>query len=363
MWTDAPSGAALMQRMKMISKTQGRRRRLPAGCRATKWRWAAPLLFGAGLVLANASLSAPATAQDYPNKPITLVVAYPPGGGVDAVTRVVGQKLSEALSTNVIIENRPGFSGNIGAASVARAAPDGYTLLLAPWTTYAINAVLYPGRVGYALDKDFAAITVIGVLPLVLVVNPKLAVNSVDDLVALARRHPDSISFGSTGPGSLEHIAGELLKFQANIKMVHVPYKGNGPAVTDLISGEIQLLFTTAPTWAANAASGRLSALMVTTPTRSESFPDLPTPMESGLPGFEVYSTYGLLAPAGTPTVVVKRLNEEMVHILQAADTRARFKVLGVEPAPSTPEAAAQRVANDLAKWAQIVKSANIKAE
>ena len=302
-------------------------------------------------------------AHDYPNKQITLVVAYPPGGGVDAVTRIVGQKLSEALATNVVVENRPGFSGNIGAASVAKAAADGYTLLLAPWTTYAINSVLYAGRVGYALDKDFTPITVVGYLPLILLVNPQVAANSVQELLALAKANPDSISFGSTGPGSLEHIAAELLKIQANVKMVHVPYKGNGPAVTDLIGGQIQMMFTTAPTWAAHANSGRLKALMVTTPARSEAFPELPTPKESGLPAFEVFSTYGLVAPAGTPAKVIKRLNEEMTRILQAPDTKARFKVLGVDPAPSTAEAAQQRVTRDLARWEQILKAANIKAE
>lgn len=302
-------------------------------------------------------------AEDFPARTITLVVAYAPGGGVDAVARLVGQKLSEALSTSVVVENRAGFSGNIGAASVARAPADGYTLLLAPWTTYAINSVLYPGKVGYDLDKDFVPITVIGYLPLVLLVNPQLAANSVQDVIALARAKPDSISFGSSGPGSLEHIAAELLQLQANVRMVHVPYKGNGPAVVDLISGQIQMLFTTAPTWAAHANSGRLKALMVTTPQRNERFHDLPTPKEAGLPGLEVFSTYGLLAPAGTPAPVVKRLNEELNKLLQAADMRARLRVLGVDAAPSTPDAAQQRVANDLAKWEQILKAANIRPE
>jgi tripartite-type tricarboxylate transporter receptor subunit TctC len=304
-----------------------------------------------------------AHAQDYPNKPIILVVAYTPGGGVDAVARLIAQKLSDAMAANVVVENRPGFSGNIGAASVARAAPDGYTLLLAPWTTYAINSVLYPGKVGYVLDKDFAPVTVIGYLPLILLVNQNVHANSLQELLALARNKPDSISFGSTGSGSLEHIAAELLKLQANVRMVHVPYKGNAPAVTDLIGGQIQLLFTTAPTWAAHANSGRLKALMVTTPQRSPAFPELPTPKEAGMPAFEVFSTYGVLAPAGTPPAIIKRLNEEMVKILEAADTKARFKVLGVDAAPSTPEAALQRVTRDLAKWEQILKSANIRPE
>ena len=302
-------------------------------------------------------------AQEYPNKPITLVVAYPPGGGVDAVTRLVGQKLSEVVSVSVVVENRPGFSGNIGAASVAHAPGDGYTLLLAPWTTYAINAVLYPGRVGYALDKDFAAVTVIGYLPLVLVVNPQVPAHTVQELIAYAKAKPDAISFGSTGPGSLEQVAAEMLKIQTGVQMVHVPYKGNAPAVTDLISGQIQMLFTTAPTWAAHANSGRLRALMVTSPQRSGAFPELPTPKESGLPSFDVYSTYGLLAPAGTPPSIIKRLNEAMMKVLENPETRTRFRVLGIEAAPSTPEAATQRIAGDMTKWESIIKAANIKAE
>ena len=316
----------------------------------------------ASLLLFTATAGAQ-TAQDFPNRPITLVVAYPPGGGADAIGRLIGQKLQENLGKSVVIDNRAGFSGNIGAAYVAKAAPDGYTLLIAPWTTYAINSLLFPSKLGYALDKDFAPITVIGFLPLILLVNPQVPANSVADLITLAKSKPDLISYGSTGPGSLEHISAEMFKRQANVNMVHVPYKGNGPAVTDLIGGQIQVLFATAPTWAAHVNSGRLRALMVTTPNRNETFSDLPSPKESGLPSFEVFSTYGLLAPAGTPPAIVRRLNEEMVKILQAPDTKARFKVLGVDPAPSTPEAAAQRVTNDLAKWGQVIKEANIKAE
>ena len=301
--------------------------------------------------------------QDFPNRPITLVVAYPPGGGADAIGRLVGQKLQESLGKSVVIDNRAGFSGNIGAAYVAKSPPDGYTLLIAPWTTYAINSLLFPGKLGYALDKDFAPVTVIGFLPLILLVNPQVPANSVAELITLAKSKPDAISYGSTGPGSLEHISAEMFKRQANVNMVHVPYKGNGPAVTDLIGGQIQVLFATAPTWAAHVNSGRLKALMVTTPNRNETFADLPSPKESGLPGFEVFSTYGLLAPAGTPPAIIKRLNEEMLKILATPDTKARFKVLGVDPAPSTPEAAAQRVTNDLTKWGQVIKEANIKAE
>lgn len=308
-------------------------------------------------------LSLPAAAQQYPSKPITFVVAYPPGGGADAIGRLLGQKLSEAIGQPVVVDNRPGFSGNIGAASVAKAAPDGHTLLVAPWTTYAINSVLYPDKVGYSLEKDFAPVTVIGFLPLVMMVNPQVPANTVQEFIALAKSKPDALSYGSTGPGSLEHISGEMLKRVAGINMVHVPYKGNGPAVTDLIGGQIQALFITAPTWAQHSKSGKLRALMVTTPERNSTFPDLPTPAESGLSGFEVFSTYGLLAPAGTPPAILEKLNATVRKILEDPDTRARFKTLGVDAAPSTPEAARQRVVNDLAKWGKAIKESNIKVE
>jgi tripartite-type tricarboxylate transporter receptor subunit TctC len=304
-----------------------------------------------------------ARADEFPARPITLVVAYPPGGGADAIGRLLGQRLSESLGKPVVIDNRPGFSGNIGAASVARSAPDGHTLLVAPWTTYAINTALYPEKVGYSLEKDFAPVTVIGYLPLVMMVNPAVPANTVAEFIALAKAKPDSLSYGSTGPGSLEHISAEMLKAQAGINMLHVPYKGSGPAVTDLIGGQIQVLFITAPTWAAHSKSGKLKALMITTTTRNDTFPDLPTPKESGLPGYEVFSTYGLLAPAGTPPAILKRLNEEMRKILDNADTKARFKALGVDASPSTPEAAVQRISGDLAKWTKAIKDSNIKAD
>ncbi len=319
----------------------------------------------APLIAIAAALVAPvpASADDFPSKPITFVVAYPPGGGADAIGRLLAQRLSDSLGKPVVVDNRPGFSGNIGAASVAKAAPDGYTLLVAPWTTYAINSALYPDKVGYSLEKDFAPVTVIGYLPLVMMVNPTVPAHTVQEFIALAKAKPDALSYGSTGPGSLEHISAEMLKLQAGINMLHVPYKGSGPAVTDLIGGQIQVLFITAPTWAAHSKSGKLRALMVTTPARNDTFPDLPTPKESGLPNYEVFSTYGLLAPAGTPPAVLKRLNDEIRKILENADTKARFKALGVDASPSTPEAAAQRISGDLAKWTKAIKDSNIGAE
>jgi len=305
-----------------------------------------------------------AQAQDYPSvKPITLVVAYPPGGGADAIGRIVAQKLGEGLKQSVVVDNRPGFSGNIGAAYAAKAAPDGYTLLLAPWTTYAINSILFHNKVGYALDKDFAPVSTIGYQPMVLMVNADLPVKSVAELITRSKSPAGSLSYGSTGPGSLEHISGEMFKRATGAELMHVPYRGNGPAVTDLMGGQIQMLFATGPTWAANQTTGRVRALMVTTPERNSAFPSLPTPQEAGVTGFEVRSTYGLLAPAHTPAPVIKRINDEMAKLLQNPEVKEKFRTLGLDAVWSTPQDLGQSIKNDLAKWSQVIQQAGIKAE
>jgi tripartite-type tricarboxylate transporter receptor subunit TctC len=315
------------------------------------------------LSLALVSVSS-AQAQEYPSiKPITMVIAYPPGGGADAIGRLVALKLAEGLGQSVVIDNRPGFSGNIGAAYAAKSSPDGYTLLLAPWTTYAINSVLYSSKVGYSLEKDFAPISVIGYQPMTLLVTPSLAAKTVPELIALAKSKPGALSYGSTGPGSLEHIAGEMFKRQTGTHMVHIPYRGNGPAITDLMAGEIQVLFATAPTWAANRVGGRLRALMVSSPERNSAFPELPTPKESGVPTFEARSTYGLLAPAGTPAPVVKRLNDEMAKVLQNPEVKEKFRTLGMDAVWSTPDELGRQIKTDLAKWTQVMAQEGIKAE
>jgi tripartite-type tricarboxylate transporter receptor subunit TctC len=316
------------------------------------------------LLAASLVTAAPvALAQDWPTRPITMVVAYPPGGGADAIGRLIAQKLSENMGATVVIDNRPGFSGNIGAQSVAKAAPDGYTLLVAPWTTYAINSILFPGKVGYALDKDFAPVSVIGYQPMALMVSQALPAKSAAELVALAKAKPGAMSYGSTGSGSLEHIAAEMFKRSTGVSMVHIPYRGSGPAVTDLIGGQIQLLFATAPTVVANMNTGRIRALMVTTPERNVAFPELPTPKEAGVENFEVRSTYGLLAPAGTPPAVIKRLNDEMAKVLQTPEVKAKFRTLGVDAVWSTPQELGQRLVSDMARWARVIKEENIKAD
>lgn len=304
-----------------------------------------------------------ALAQDFPSRAITLVVAYPPGGGADAIGRLLAQKLSESIGAPVVVENKAGFSGNIGAQYVAKSKPDGYTLLVAPWTTYAINSLLYPDKVGYALDKDFAPVSVIGYLPLVLIVSSQVPVKTVPDLISLAKAKPDSMSYASTGIGSLEHIAAEMFKKQTQTSIVHVPYKGSGPAMTDLMGGQIQLIFITSPTAVANEKSDKVRLMMLTMPERNAALPSLPVPAEAGVPGFEVFSTYGLLAPTGTPPDVMAKLNAEVGKILQQPDVKAKFLALGVTASPSTPEYALQRIRGDLAKWSKALKESDIKGE
>ncbi len=315
------------------------------------------------LLVACAVPAVHAQAQDFPSRPITLVVAYPPGGGADAIGRLLAQKMSDAFGKPVVVDNRPGFSGNIGAQSVAKAKPDGYTLLVAPWTTYAINSLLYPDKVGYALEKDFVPVSVIGYLPLVLLVNSSVPVKNAAELVAYAKARPDALSYGSTGIGSLEHIAAEMFKRQTQTQMVHVPYKGSGPAISDLMGGQIQVFFITAPTAVANEKSDKLKLLMLTMPERNAALPTLPTPKEAGVAGFEVFSTYGLLAPAGTPPDILARLNRELMAILQMPEVKAKFLTLGVDASPSTPEQAAQRINGDLAKWSKALKESDIRGE
>lgn len=302
-------------------------------------------------------------ADDYPAKPITLVVAYSPGGAVDAVARLIGQHLAENVGKPVVVDNRSGASGNIGAQYVARSAPDGYTLLLAPLTSYAMNGALFPGVAGYQLDKDFAPIELVGYLPLVLVVNNAVPATSVAQLVALAKAKPDAFNFGSSGNGSIEHVAGEMFNRQAGLALRHIPYRGAAPAMTDLMSGQLQIMFATTPTVMANLKTGLIRPLMVASPQRLAALPDVPTAAEAGLRGFEVASTYALLAPAGTPAAIVHRLNDEVGRIMRMPDVTARFRALSIEPQSSTPEEAARRVGDEVSKWTKAIRDAGIKAE
>lgn len=304
-----------------------------------------------------------AAAQDYPSRQVTLVVGYPAGGAVDAVGRLLAQRLGDALGKPVVVDNKSGASGSIGAQYVAKSVPDGHTLLVAPLTSYAMNSILLPATTGFHLDKDFSPVSLVGFLPLVLVENEGVQATTTAQLVKIAKVKPASLNYASSGNGSIEHVAGEMFKRQAGVSLLHIPYRGAAPAMTDLLGGQVQLMFATTATAVANLKTGRIRPLMVATSQRIAALPDVPTAREAGFPGFEVASTYAVLAPAGTPAAVVRRLNQEIAKIMQTADVRSRFQALGIEPMASTPEEATSRVTAELDKWGQAIKAANIKAD
>jgi tripartite-type tricarboxylate transporter receptor subunit TctC len=315
------------------------------------------------IACAAAAIANPAAAQEYPSKSVSIVVGFAAGGAIDTTARIVGQKLAENLGKPVVIDGRPGDSGNIGARFVAKAPNDGYTLLMAGLTTHSMNATLMQGQTGYDLDRDFAAISIVGSVPLVLIVNAYLPANSVPELISLAKSRPGQLAFGSSGNGSIEHVAAEMFGLQTKIKILHVPYRGGAPAMIDLMGGQIQAILTTTTTTVNNLKGGRLKPLMVATPERLSMLPDVKTAREAGLPGFEVASTYGVLAPAGTPPAIVVRLNREFSNIVAMPDVKTKFQQLGIEPAAMTPEESARRVRAELDKWNKVIRAANIKME
>ena len=301
-------------------------------------------------------------AEPYPAKPIRLVVPFPPGGPLDVVARSVGQKLSEAWGQPVVIDNRPGAGGNIGADLVAKSAPDGYTILEGALSTHAVNVTLY-GKLPYDPIKDFAPITLVAVTPNVLVVNPSLPVSSVAALVAYAKANPGKLSFGSGSNGSAGHLAGELFKREAGIDMVHIPYKGGAPALQALLAGDTQLMFDNLANSTPQLKAGKLKALAVTTAKRSALAPELPTLAESGFTGFDIYTWWGFLAPAGTPKEIIDQWNAELTRILNAPEMRALFAQQGAEPSPTTPEQFAALIRSEIPKYARIVKDSGAKVD
>jgi tripartite-type tricarboxylate transporter receptor subunit TctC len=309
------------------------------------------------------ALAAPvaASAQDYPTRPIVLVSPFPPGGSVSLVARIVAEKMSETLGQSIVVENRGGAGGTIGARYVAKSSPDGYTLLLGYTGTLAIGPTLY-ANAGFEPRKDFAAVGRIGSAPTMLVVHPSLPVHSVTELIAYARANP-GMNFGSAGIGTVGHLAGELLATKADVKLTHDPYKGTGPALTDLLGGHIPMMFTPIPTAHGQAESGLLRALAVSSAQRSKLLPDLPTVAESGLPGYEAALRYGLVAPAGTPRAVVERLNKELRVALAADDVRQRLATDGAEVLPSTPEEYAADIDREETTWSKVVSKLGLKGE
>ena len=313
-------------------------------------------------MLLPAALSGAAhAAEGYPQRPIRMIVAYPPGGGTDQVGRVMAEKLTENLGQNVVVDNRGGATGNIGTELAARATPDGYTLLMGNVAPNSVNVSLFQ-KLGFDPVKDFAPISLVAMTPNILVAHPSVPVQTVKDLIALAKAKPGVLNFPSAGVGSSSHLAGEMLKSMAGIDMVHVPFKGGGPSLIALISGQVQIMFATMPAAMPHVKSGKVRPVAVTTAHRSKAMPELPTIAETGVAGYEAATWYGMLAPAGTPKAVIDRLHGEVVKIL-AGNTRQRLEAQGFEPAGTRPAEFAAYIKSEIAKWAKVIKEAGIRPE
>lgn len=316
------------------------------------------------LAIAAASLSVLsfcARADTYPSRPIRLVVPFPPGGPTDVLARIVAPRLAERLGQPVVIDNKPGASGMVGADAVAKAAPDGYTLLVNA-SIHVINPSLYPKQ-PYDAIADFAAVSNLADVPLVLAVNPKVAAQSVKELVALAKASKTSLAFASAGNATSQHLSGEAFKVAAGVDMLHVPYKGSAPALTDLIGGQVQLMFDSLPSSMPFVKAGTIRPLAVTTLRRSPALPDVPTIAESGYPGFSISTWYGVWAPAATPAAVVQRVSSQIAAIVRLPEVREQFEKLGAEPVGNTPAEFTAFAKAELAKWAGIVKQSGAKVD
>jgi tripartite-type tricarboxylate transporter receptor subunit TctC len=323
-------------------------------------------LAAAALGILAATVAPPGFAQTppppFPAKPVRLVVPFPAGGPLDTTGRAIAQKLTDAWGQSVVVDNRPGVGGNIGADLVAKSPPDGYTVVMGALSTHAVNPSLYPSM-PYDAIKDFAPITLVAVTPNVLVVNPSLPVQSLKELVAYAKTNPNRLSFGSGSNGSAGHLAGELFKAETGADVVHVPFKGSAPAMQALLAGDVQFMFDNLASSMPQVKAGKLRALAVTTKTRSKLAPDLPTMAEAGLPGFDIATWFGLLAPAGTPAAVIAKWNAEVVRILNSPDLHERLVAQGAEPAPTTPAEFAAFIASESSKYARIVKASGAKVD
>jgi tripartite-type tricarboxylate transporter receptor subunit TctC len=316
----------------------------------------------AAVLFIAVAFSGGAAAQAWPEKPVRFVVGFTPGGPSDILARALGQKLAELWAQQVVIENRPGAGGNIAAELVAKSAPDGTTWLLGNNSILATNQSLY-AKLGYDPVKDFAPVALVAIQPNILVVNPNVPASSVRELIALAKAKPGELNYASSGSGAAAHLAGELFKAMTGVDMVHVPYKGAQPALTDVIAGQAQLMFATSASVIPYIKAGRLRALAVTTVQRSASVPELPTVSEAGVPGFEAITWHGVVVPAATPRPLVERLNADIVKVLRMRDLRERLESLGAELAPGTPQDFADYIAREIPKWAKVVKDSGARAE
>jgi tripartite-type tricarboxylate transporter receptor subunit TctC len=313
------------------------------------------------IVLAALAPSPVLAQATYPNKPVRLVVPFPAGGTTDLLARAAAQKLSEAWGQQVIVDNRPGAAGNIGAELVSKAAPDGYTLLMGTVGTHAINPSLY-AKMPYDHVKDFAPVILVAGVPNVLVVNPGLPVNSVTELIAYAKANPGKLNFASSGSGTSIHLSGELFKTMTGVQMTHVPYKGSAPALTDLMGGQVQLMFDNLPSSLAFIKAGKLRALGVTSAARAAALPDTPTVADT-VPGFEASSWFGILAPTGTPRDVVMKINAETAKWLASPDAKEKLAGQGANVAGGSPDVFAKHIQVETAKWAKVVKESGAKVD
>jgi tripartite-type tricarboxylate transporter receptor subunit TctC len=314
-----------------------------------------------GLLVVCGEPLAQQAAQPYPSKPIKLILPFPPGGGTDILGRVIAEKLGASLGQPVVVENRGGAGGNVGAEAAARSAPDGYTIVLvAP--SLAISPTLY-SKLNYDPLKDFAPIALVASVPNVMITHPSVPANNLQEFIALAKSKPGGMNFGSGGSGTSNHLAGELLNLTAGIKLVHVPYKGVNLAMNGVLAGEVHLAFIGIPVPAPHIKAGRLRALAVLARERSPILPDVPTAAEAGLGNFDVTTWYGILAPAGTPRPIVLRLNAELVKVMRDAEMKERLATMATDPLTSTPEEFGAYIQAEIAKWGDVIRKAGLRAD
>jgi len=323
-----------------------------------------PLLSVLAISLSSIFIAPTAIAADtanYPDRPIKIVVPFPPGGSTDVLIRLIGPRLSTHLGQTIVVENKPGAAATVGADNVARSAPDGYTLLAASAHHTIAQAVL--PTLNYRIDKSFAPIGTIAMVPNLVVVNSSLPAKNIAELVEQTKAEPDRFNYGSAGPGSAHHLIGEMFKLRTGAQLTHVPYAGSAPAVTGLLSDQVQVMFDTVPSALPHIQGGKTRALATTTAKRSSALADVPTLQESGLEGFDVGTWMGLVAPAGTPAVIVQRLNEALVAVVNDPAVQKQLLSQGIEPDASTSEALTQRINNEVTQFADLVKQANLKVE
>jgi tripartite-type tricarboxylate transporter receptor subunit TctC len=314
----------------------------------------------AGAIMATAALPTLASAQEYPSRPVRIIAGFAAGGGVDVTARLIGQWLGDRLGQSFVIENRPGAGGNIGTEAVVNAAPDGYTLLLAT-VPNAVNASLYE-KLNFNFIRDTAPVAGIIRVPMVVLLNPSVPANTLAEFIAYAKANPEKVNMASAGNGSAPHMAGELFKMMAGVNLVHVPYRGQGPALTDLLGGQVQVLFAATPGTTDYITTGRLRALAVTSASRADMLPEFPT-VGDFVPGYEASQWYGIAAPKNTPAAIVDKLNAEINAAIADPGMKARFAAIGGEPLPGSPAAFGTLIAEETGKWAKVVRAAGIKPE